>query len=60
MKYEAVREISPLRIIEYVLLLCLVVGFGYLTYNTFQWSRLAGVVIPLIVIALLFIEDRKQ
>ncbi len=58
--YEEVREMSPLRIIEYILLLILVVGFGYLTYHAFSWSRAAGVVIPLIVIVLLFIEDRKR
>jgi hypothetical protein len=51
---------SPLRIIEYVLLLILVVGFGYLIYGHFEWNRLAGIVIPLIVIVLLFIEDRKR
>jgi len=52
---------SPLRIIEFVLLLCLVVGFGYLTYiNGFYWSYAAGIVIPLIVIALLLVEDRKE
>jgi membrane protein YdbS with pleckstrin-like domain len=52
---------SPLRIIEYLLLLCLVVGFGYNTYKIgFSWSYAAGIVIPLIVIVLLFIEDRKQ
>ena len=55
------KEISPLRILEYVLLLILVVGFGYLTYlNGFYWSYAAGIVIPLIVIALLLIEDQKQ
>lgn len=53
---------SPLRIIEYVLLLVLVVGFAYQTYvyNRFEWSFAAGIVIPLIVIVLLFIEDRKR
>jgi len=51
---------SPLRIIEYILLLILVVGFGYMTYVGFEWSRLAGIVIPLIVIILLFMEDRKR
>jgi hypothetical protein len=51
---------SPLRIIEYLLLLVLVVGFAYLTYSTFSWSRAAGVVIPLIVIVLLFYEDRSK
>jgi membrane protein YdbS with pleckstrin-like domain len=51
---------SPLRIIEYVLLLILVVGFGYMTYAHFEWNRLAGIVIPLMVIVLLFIEDRKR
>jgi membrane protein YdbS with pleckstrin-like domain len=52
---------SPFRIIEFLLLLCLVVGFGYLTYlNGFYWSYTAGIVIPLIVIVLLFIEDPKQ
>ncbi len=51
---------SPLRIIEYLLLLCLVVGFGYMAYtNVFHWSFTAGIIIPLIVIVLLFIEDRK-
>jgi len=54
------REMSPLRIIEYVLLLVLVVGFGYLTYKFgFYWSFAAGIVIPLILIVLLFMEDRK-
>ena len=54
-------EMSPLRILEYILQLILVVGFGYLTYlNGFYWSYTAGIVIPLIVIALLFIEDQKQ
>lgn len=53
-------KMSPLRIIEYLLLLVLVVGFGYLTYMFgFYWSFTAGIVIPLIVIVLLFIEDRK-
>ena len=52
---------SPLRIIEYLLLLVLVVGFGYLSYrHAFYWSYAAGIVIPLIVIVLLFIEDRKR
>jgi hypothetical protein len=51
---------SPLRIIEYILLLVLVIGFGYLTYQHFEWNRLAGIVIPLIVIVLLVIEDRTQ
>jgi hypothetical protein len=59
-KYREVREMSPLRIIEYILLLILVVGFGYLTYSHFEWNRLAGIVIPLIVIVLLFMEDRKR
>jgi len=59
--YEEVREINPLRILEYVLLLILVVGFGYLTsLNGFYWSYAAGIVIPLIVIVLLLIEDPKQ
>ena len=52
---------SPLRIIEYLLLLILVAGCGWQIY---EYSRLFwgtfGVVIPLIVIVLLFIEDRKQ
>jgi membrane protein YdbS with pleckstrin-like domain len=51
---------SPLRIIEYILLLVLVVGFGYVIYSHFTWSYAAGIVIPLIVIVLLFVEDRKQ
>lgn len=49
-----------LRIIDYILLLILVVGFGYMTYSHFEWNRVAGVVIPLIVIVLLFIEDRRR
>ena len=51
---------SPLKVIDYMLLLILVVGFAYVTYLSFQWSRLAGIVIPLIVIVLLFIEDRRK
>jgi len=52
---------SPLRIIEFLLLLCLVVGFAYLTYiNGFFWSYAAGIIIPLVVIVLLLIEDQKQ
>jgi membrane protein YdbS with pleckstrin-like domain len=52
---------SPLRIIEYILLLVLVVGSGYLTYRFgFHWSYAAYIVIPLIVIVLLLIEDRKR
>jgi hypothetical protein len=51
---------SPLRIIEYLLLLVVVVGFAYMTYVHFEWNRAAGIVIPLIVIVLLFVEDRKQ
>jgi membrane protein YdbS with pleckstrin-like domain len=52
---------SPLRIIEYLLLLCFVVGFWYLifTYYNFSWSYVTGIVITLIVIVLLFIKDRK-
>ena len=51
---------SPLRIIEYVVLLVLVVGSGYLTYRFGFHSSYAGyIVIPLIVIVLLLIEDRK-
>lgn len=59
-KGEEVKEMSPLRIIQYILLLILVVGFAYMTYLSFQWNRLAGIVIPLIVIVLLFIEDRRK
>jgi membrane protein YdbS with pleckstrin-like domain len=52
---------SPLRIIEYLLLLVLVVGTGYLTYRFgFAWSRAGVIVIPLIIIVLLLIEDRKR
>ena len=51
---------SPLRIIEYILLAILVVGFAYMTYVSFQWNRVAGIVIPLIVIILLAIEDRRK
>jgi membrane protein YdbS with pleckstrin-like domain len=51
---------SPLRIIEDILLLVLVVGNAYMIYSKgFWWSFAAGIVIPLIVIVLLFIEDRK-
>jgi membrane protein YdbS with pleckstrin-like domain len=52
---------GPLRIIEYILLLILAVGWAYITYTQgFGWSRVGGIVIPLIVIVLLFIEDRKK
>jgi len=51
---------GPLRIIEYLLLLVLVLGFGYMTYQHFEWNRVAGIVIPLIVIVLLFMEDRNK
>jgi len=51
---------NPLRIIEYILLLILVVGFAYMTYAQFEWNRAAGIVIPLIVIVLLFVEDRRR
>jgi len=52
---------SPLRIIEFLLLLCLVVGFGHLTLlNGFYWSYAAGIVFPLMVIVLLLIEDPQQ
>lgn len=52
---------SPLRIVEYILLLILVVGWAYITYTQgFAWSRVGGIVIPLIVIVLLYIEDRKR
>ena len=34
---------SPIRTLEYILQLILVVGFGYLTYlNGFYWSYTAG------------------
>ena len=50
---------TPPRIIVYLLLLCLVVGSGYLIYAAgFAWSRAAGVVIPLIVIVLVFGEGK--
>jgi len=50
-----------LRIVEYILLLILVVGFAYQSYAAgFKWSFAAGIVIPLILIVLLFIEDRKK
>ena len=52
---------SPFKIIEFLLLLCLVVGFGYLAYlNGFYWSYAAGILIPLIVIILELIEDPEQ
>jgi membrane protein YdbS with pleckstrin-like domain len=51
---------NPLRIIGFLLLLCLVVGFGYLTYlNGFYWSYAAGIVFPLIVIVIQLKEDPK-
>lgn len=54
-------KMNPLKIIDYILLLVLVVGFGYLNYKDgFHWSYSAGIVIPLIVIILLFLEDRKR
>jgi membrane protein YdbS with pleckstrin-like domain len=60
-RYEEVRGVNPLRIVEYILLLILVVGFGYLTYKGWLiWSGAAGIIIPLIIIVLLFIEDRKK
>jgi membrane protein YdbS with pleckstrin-like domain len=60
MKRKEVSEMNLLRIIDYILLLILVVGFAYMTYLSFQWNRLAGIVIPIIVIVLLFIEDRRK
>ncbi|HYC19886.1 MAG TPA: hypothetical protein VEF35_04605 [Candidatus Bathyarchaeia archaeon] len=51
---------NTLRIIDYILLLILVVGFAYMTYAQFEWNRAAGIVIPLIVIVLLYIEDRGR
>jgi len=52
---------SPLRIIDYILLLVLVVGFGYLSYKFgFHWGYAAGIIIPLILIISLFIEDRRR
>jgi hypothetical protein len=53
---------SPLRIIEYVLLLILAVGSAYVlgfSCYTLEWG-VASVVIPLIVIVLLLIGDRKR
>lgn len=51
---------GPLRIIEYLLLLGLVVGYGYLNYQNGVLSSYAGgFIFPLIVIILPFIEDRK-
>ncbi len=56
-----VREMNWLRIVEYILLLILVIGFAYQTYVLgFKWSFAAGIVIPLILIVLLFIEDRMK
>jgi len=50
-----------LRIIDYILLLVLVVLFGYQTYKYgFGWTLTGGIVISLIVIVLLFIEDRMK
>jgi membrane protein YdbS with pleckstrin-like domain len=52
---------SPLRIIEYILLLVLAVACGYQDYKFgFHWTYSAGIVIPLIVIVLLLSEDRKR
>lgn len=56
-----VREMNWLRIVEYILLLILVIGFAYQTYVLgFKWSFAAGIVIPLILIVLLYIEDRMK
>jgi membrane protein YdbS with pleckstrin-like domain len=56
-----VREMNWLRIVEYILLLILLIGFAYQTYVLgFKWSFAAGIVIPLILIVLLFIEDRRK
>lgn len=50
-----------LRIIDYMLLLILAVGWMYISYTTvITWSRAAAFLIPLIVIVLLFIEDRRK
>ena len=50
-----------LRIIDYILLLILVVGFAYLTVaNKFTWGYTGGIVIPIIVIILLILEDRRK
>ena len=60
-KYEEVRKMNWLRIIDYILLLILAVGWAYITYTQgFAWSRAGGIVIPLIVIILLFVEDRRR
>jgi fatty acid desaturase len=59
-KYEEVREMSPLRIVDYILLLILAIGWAYIRYTPgFAWS-VGGMVLPLIVIVLLFIEDRRK
>jgi uncharacterized membrane protein len=52
---------SPFRIIEYILLILLALGSGWqiYVYNRLFWGAV-GIVIPLIVIILLFVEDRKQ
>jgi len=56
-----VRKVNWLRIIDYILLLILFVGWAYLTYTQgFSWSRAGSIVIPLIIIVLLFIEDRRK
>jgi len=50
-----------LRIIDYILLLILIVGFAYLDVaKQFKWSYTARIVIPIIVIILLIIEDRRK
>lgn len=52
---------SPLRIIDYIMLLVLIVGFGYLQATSkLHWSYVAGIILPLIVIVLLIVEDRMK
>ncbi|HYA32667.1 MAG TPA: hypothetical protein VEG65_01540 [Candidatus Bathyarchaeia archaeon] len=53
---------SPLRIIEYVLLLILAIGSAYVlgfSCYTLGWG-IASVAIPLVVIVLLVIGDRRR
>ncbi len=50
---------TPVRIIEYILLLILVVGFAYVTSVIgFRWSYAAGIAISILIAILLFLEDQ--
>ncbi len=55
------KTITPARILEYILLLVLVVGFAYVAAVVgFRWSYAAGIVIPIVIAILLFFEDQDM